>query len=78
MFPHFDPYAQALSKLERGHATDLEDVAAMLELGLVERPRLAELFLEIEPELYRFPAVDPSAFRRAVRDAGAPLPDVRK
>lgn len=50
----------------------------MLELGLVERPRLAELFLEIEPELYRFPAVDPSAFRRAVRDAGAPLPDVRK
>lgn len=78
LFAHFDPYAQALSKLERGHATDLEDVAAMLELGLVERPRLAELFLAIEPELYRFPAVDPGAFRQAVRNAGAPLPDVRE
>ena len=27
-FEHFDPYSQALSKLERGHAQDLEDVDA--------------------------------------------------
>ena len=54
-FAHFDPYSQALSKLERGHVHDLEDVEAMLRLGLVDPSRLRELFAEIEPELYRFP-----------------------
>ena len=47
-------------------AGDLEDVAAMLRLGLVEPERLRELFAEIEPELYRFPAIDPRTFRSAV------------
>lgn len=69
---HLDPYAQALAKLERGHARDVEDVAAMIERGLVERPKLLELFEAIEPQLYRFPAVDPPTFRVAVeRAAGA-------
>ena len=31
----------------------------MKRLGLVEPGRLRELFAEIEPELYRFPAIDP-------------------
>lgn len=71
-FAHFDPYSQALSKLERGHARDLEDVAAMLRLELVEAGRLLELFGEIEPNLYRFPAIDPARFRAAVeRTAGS-------
>ena len=30
-FRHFDPYAQSLAKLERGHARDLDDVRAMME-----------------------------------------------
>ena len=68
-FAHFDPYSQALSKLERGHAHDLEDVEAMQRLGLVEPARLHELFAEIEPELYRFPAIDPARFRAAVDEA---------
>ena len=68
-FAHFDPYAQALSKLERGHAHDLEDVAAMQRLGLIEPTRLLELFAEIEPELYRFPAIDPPSFRAALEKA---------
>ncbi|MBA2462678.1 MAG: hypothetical protein H0V45_13085 [Actinobacteria bacterium] len=68
-FAHFDPYSQALSKLERGHARDLEDVEAMTRLGLVEPDRLRELFAEIEPELYRFPAIDPKRFRTAVEAA---------
>ncbi|HEU0337219.1 MAG TPA: DUF6036 family nucleotidyltransferase [Gaiellaceae bacterium] len=63
---HLDPYAQALAKLERGHTRDDEDVAAMVERGLVEPRRLLELFGEIEPELYRFPAIDPPTFRAAV------------
>lgn len=66
-FHHYDFYAQALAKLERGHAQDREDVAAMLERGLVGRARLRELFDAIEPLLYRFPAIDPPAFRRAVQ-----------
>jgi len=68
-FAHFDPYSQALSKLERGHAHDLEDVGAMTRLRLVEPERLLELFGEIEPELYRFPSLDPARFRAAVEAA---------
>ena len=38
-FRHFDPYSQALAKLERGHAQDLEDVRALVERGLVDPAR---------------------------------------
>jgi hypothetical protein len=65
-FAHFDPYSQALAKLERGHAHDLEDVAALVRLELVEAEGLLARFAEIEPELYRFPAVDAARFRAAV------------
>lgn len=68
-FRHFDLYSQALAKLERGHGQDLEDVRAMLERGLVERARLKSAYEEIEPRLYRFPAVDPTDFRRSVEEA---------
>jgi hypothetical protein len=68
-FRHFDPYAQALAKLERAHRQDLEDVRAMADHSLVERHRLLELFAEIEPQLYRFPAIDPPSFRAAVEAA---------
>jgi hypothetical protein len=62
----FDPYSQALSKLERGFELDLQDVAAMVDAGQVDRGRLLELFEGVEPELFRFPAVDPTQLRRAV------------
>lgn len=65
-FRHYDLYAQALAKVERGHETDRRDVAALIDRGLVEPGRLREAFDAIEPELYRFPAIDPSSFRRAV------------
>ncbi len=68
-FAHFDPYSQALSKLERGHVRDLDDVEAMLRLELVDKSRLRELFDEIERELHRFPAIDPRTFRTAVATA---------
>ena len=63
---HFDLYAQALAKIERGHKQDLGDVAAMIERGLVDRKRLGDYFSAIAPSLYRFPAIDESSFRRAV------------
>jgi hypothetical protein len=65
-FHHYDPYTQALAKLERSHARDLEDVRAMKEIGWIDASRLQAHFEEIEPQLYRYPAVDPRAFRRAV------------
>ena len=66
-FYHFDLVAQALAKIERGHRQDVEDVQAMLARGLVTPQSLREAFAAIEPALYRYPAVDPGAFRRAVR-----------
>jgi len=69
VFKHFDLYSQALAKIERGHAQDLDDVAAMLVRGLVERQRLREAFDEIEPSLYRFPAIDPADFRASLEQA---------
>lgn len=65
-FHHFEIAMQALAKIERGHAQDREDVAQMLARGLVTASELALRFAEIEPLLYRFPAIDPVSFRRAV------------
>lgn len=65
-FHHFDFYSQALAKLERGHRQDVADVQAMHAHGLITQPALRWYFDEIEPRLYRFPAIDPPSFRRAV------------
>lgn len=65
-FHHFDLSAQALAKIERGHAQDLADVREMIARGLVDLPTLRNDFAEIEPNLYRYPAIDPPAFRHAV------------
>lgn len=65
-FCHYDFCSQALAKLERGHERDLLDATAMVERGLITRERLWQLFQEIEPNLIRYPAIEPSAFRAAV------------
>lgn len=62
-FHHYDLYAQALAKVERGHEKDVTDVREMLGRGLVEPGRLRELFAAIVPGLHRYPAVDPKSFR---------------
>ncbi|HUP49094.1 MAG TPA: hypothetical protein VNA04_09935 [Thermoanaerobaculia bacterium] len=72
-FHHYDFYAQALAKIERSHTRDLLDVRAIHELGLVEPGRLMELFASIEPQLYRYPAIDPRSFRTAVEETVAEL-----
>lgn len=66
---HYDLYAQALAKVERGHAQDREDVQAMLGAGLIDREEAMRAFERIEPELYRYPAIDPATFRRAAEEA---------
>jgi hypothetical protein len=65
-FFHYDFYSQALSKIERGHTLDRQDVGTMIASGLIKPDRLLQLFSDIEPQLYRYPAIDPSSFRRAV------------
>jgi hypothetical protein len=66
---HFDFYSQALSKIERGFTQDLDDVAKMVAHGLVEPERLRELYETVEPDLYRYPAIDPAVFRAKVQAA---------
>lgn len=68
-FHHFELAAQALSKIERGHTQDVEDVREMLRRGLVDRNGLLEYFGAIEPAMYRYPALDGATFRQAVLEA---------
>jgi hypothetical protein len=70
-FHHFDLVAQAVAKIERGHDLDHRDVAEMIDRGLVTPAHLLEYLQAIEPELFRYPALDPPAFRRAVLAAAA-------
>lgn len=67
-FFHYDPYSQALAKLQRGHERDLRDVQAMLREGWIQRDRLRELFAAIEPELVRYPGLDAVTFRATVEN----------
>ena len=65
-FFHYDPYGQALSKLQRRHDRDLQDVRSMLGAKLIARDRLREMFNLIKPQLIRYPAIDPASFEAAV------------
>ncbi|MCM3871683.1 MAG: hypothetical protein ND895_13455 [Pyrinomonadaceae bacterium] len=65
-FYHYDFYAQALAKIERGHDTDTRDVQEMIQRGLIEPKRILELFSSIEDQLFRYPAIDGASFRRSV------------
>lgn len=65
-FFHYDLYAQALAKIERGHSLDVSDVKEMFRRGLIKPEPLKKLFEATLPQLYRFPAIDPRAFRLAV------------
>lgn len=71
---HFDLRAQALAKVERGHQRDLADVAAMLERELVSATALWKYLGAIEPQLYRYPAIDPPSLRRALELTVGPPP----
>jgi hypothetical protein len=65
-FFHYDPYGQALSKLQRGHPRDLLDVQSFCRDGLIRKDTLREMFDLIKPQLLRYPAIDPPSFEAAV------------
>ncbi len=67
-FFHYDPYAQALAKIERGHDQDQKDVHELLSRGLINRETLLSLFESIRPQLIRYPAIDPEEFEAKVRE----------
>jgi hypothetical protein len=73
-FYHYDFYAQCLAKIERSHARDLNDIHEMMARGLVQPERLLEFFDQIEPQLYRYPAIDARSFRRAVEEIARAAP----
>ena len=68
-FFHYDFYAQALAKIERGHGLDLSDVETMFQRGLVQSAPLMQYFEAIEGQIYRYPALDGRVFRSAVEKA---------
>jgi Nucleotidyltransferase of unknown function (DUF6036) len=69
---HFDPYTQALSKIERGHVRDMQDIQALVAEGIVDPTRLRALLAEARSDLFRYPAIDPKSLFEAVdRLAGA-------
>lgn len=63
---HVDFCSQALAKVERGFEKDLADVREMIRRGLVDPAEALRLFRAIEPELRRYPALDPRRFRASV------------
>ncbi len=65
-FRHYDFYAQALAKVERGHRIDLLDAQAMTERGLVEPSKLMTFYETIQSDLLRYPAIDPATFRAQI------------
>ena len=66
-FRHYDFFSQALAKLERAHARDLQDVRELLSSGLIVAEKLMAFYEEIEPALIRFPSIDPIEFRKQVQ-----------
>ncbi|WP_321572307.1 DUF6036 family nucleotidyltransferase [Calothrix sp. PCC 6303] len=67
-FYHYDFTAQALSKLSRGYNRDIDDVQAMYKQKLFDLEKLRECFEAIEPELIRFPALNPDVLKNRIEE----------
>jgi hypothetical protein len=63
---HTDFALQGLAKLQRGFERDLLDVQAMLDRSLTSVEAIQQTFAAVEPDLYRFPAVDAEELRGVV------------
>jgi hypothetical protein len=77
-FFHYDFAMQALAKLERGHAHDLQDVRSLLRGGFVTREELRAVFARLQPQLLRYPAIDESQFKKKVEDFLQGMDDYEK
>jgi hypothetical protein len=66
-FYHFDLLAQALSKIERGYANDLDDAKAFLRAADRTPGDLWHYYQSVQPNLERYPAINPADLERKVR-----------
>lgn len=72
-FMHFDPYAQAFSKIVRGHQTDIADVKALVSAKLVDMKKLCGMVKEItDADFSRHPRLNRSAVEAAVESFAKP------
>ena len=62
---HFD-FTQALAKIERGHARDLDDVRSMWRASKIGAEALLQGFAAIQSQLIRYPGIDARRFERRV------------
>jgi hypothetical protein len=67
-FYHYDFTAQALAKLSRGYTRDLDDVQAMYDRKLFTLENLHYGFEAIEPDLIRFPSLNPEHLRNKLEE----------
>ena len=66
-FHHYDPYAQALSKIVRGFQRDLDDAREFVSRGMVDPAKLQALVNAIrDPAYARYPSLSRSAVEGAV------------
>lgn len=66
-FLHYDPYAQAFSKIVRGHQTDIADVKALVSAGLVDTKKLYEMVKKLpNHQFVKYPRLDRFAVEAAV------------
>jgi hypothetical protein len=66
-FLHYDPYAQALSKVVRGFDRDLKDADRLVESGLVDPARFRSLVAAIPDGAYaKYPSLSKVAVLEAV------------
>ncbi len=65
-FYHYDFTAQALSKLSRGYDRDKLDVQSMYEQNLFSLKDLRNGLDAIEPELIRYPSLNPENLKQSV------------
>jgi hypothetical protein len=67
-FYHYDFTAQALAKLSRGYDRDTNDVQSMYQQKLFTLENLRNCFEAIEPELIRYPSIEPDTLRNKVEE----------
>lgn len=67
----FDPYSIALSKLDRGFETDIDDIVFLIRKGLVALPQLEQILQDVLPGAGKFDInpVDMQKHLQAVRDS---------
>jgi hypothetical protein len=67
MFMHFDPYAQAFSKIVRGHETDISDVKALVAAGLFDAKKLCKMVKKLpDSNFTRYPRLNRSAVEAVI------------